>query len=508
MTLDRTLITAKAAVSSGPDFDGPAGVVIEGNRILAIGPVEQMSVHGPFAAVIGDSSRHIVVPGLVNAHHHSFRPNRRAGTTGISELHLAQMRRRKLPSLSPDEIALHSTWTASKLLLSGVTTFADGFPNDPRLPDFGLEASIDAYLRSGLRVAVFARLSDQCTFAYEPDHVFLDRLPEPIRGEVSGSLRPFDPTHFFEVWNSVSDAYDGLNGRIRIGLGPTGDLWCSDDLLRRIKAEADHRSSPIQTHLLFSPFQVVASDRLFGKSCVQRLTDLGFLGRNVSLAHAGWVAQGDMDLLARSGATVVHCPGSNLSSGLGVAPVPEFLESGCAVALGLDGAGFDPSFDMFVEMRLALQLHRRPGPGGRGLSSMDVFRMATSSAHEALGMPIRIGLLEAGAAADLVLLDAHAIGLPPYADQSPPVRLTVGAATAAAVDVVIVDGVIRVEGGSLVGVDIDAVTSQVRECVDRVDPLLEEADREFRSLEPYIQAHFNEYDLEAAGIRLSPYGFS
>jgi 5-methylthioadenosine/S-adenosylhomocysteine deaminase len=259
--------------------------------------------------------------------------------------------------------------------------------------------------------------------------------------------------------------------------------------------------------LLFSPFQAVAAKRLFGTTSVERLNALGFLDELTSFAHVNWITDHEVTLLANAHSTVVHCPGANLRSALGIAPVPELIDAGCSMGLGLDGSGFEASFDMLLEMRLALLLHQRPGSRIKQLSARDFIRMATVGAANALGMPMPIGQLTKGAAADLLVIDASGVPASPYVEPPSPERIVIGA-SASNIEYVMVDGVVLAERGSIIGVDMTTVEGRVRESVERMVPLLFEADEQFRAIEGHIAEHFEEYDLEAAGLSLSPYGYA
>jgi cytosine/adenosine deaminase-related metal-dependent hydrolase len=418
------------------------------------------------------------------------------------ELNLLQLRRRRLPPLSEEEERDHTLWNAQALLRTGVTTVVDCFSGEPSLPDFGLSVALDAYLESGIRVAMCIRCSDRASFTYQDDEEFLRHVP-PAAAELARSKsRPFDARRFFEVCESVARHYDGRDDRVRLGYGPTGEQWCSDTLLDKIRDIADDRGAPVQIHLLESSLQVKAALDRHGSSPVDRLRARDFLGPTISLAHAVWVTRSDIETIRDAGSVLVNNPGSNLRYGSGIAPVSAMRDLGCAVGLGLDGNGFEPVPDMIKEMRLAMLIQRLPGWGHRALSATDVLTMATAGGAGAAAMPLSVGVLETGAAADLVLVDRHRLAMSPYGDSDAgPAELLINAGGADAIDSVIVGGRLVMTSGQEGESEFLALSEHVRESVDRFVPLLEDADAEYRALAPHVDEYYRQVDLSLVGVR-------
>jgi cytosine/adenosine deaminase-related metal-dependent hydrolase len=178
------------------------------------------------------------------------------------------------------------------------------------------------------------------------------------------------------------------------------------------------------------------------------------------------LTDGDMDRLAAAGAGVSHNPLSNLYLGSGIARVPELLRRGIAVGLGTDGPNCGASGPLFEVMKLAACVHRLAEPDGdRWVSAEDAFRMATIGGARALGLDGEIGSIEPGKRADLVLLDAAAPHLAPLND---PVRQVVYGETGRAVQTVLVDGQVVVEGGRPTRVDTRALVADARELGGRL----------------------------------------
>jgi 5-methylthioadenosine/S-adenosylhomocysteine deaminase len=442
------------------------------------------------------------MPGLVNAHHHNLRPNRPKLLESPLELSLLQLRRRRLPPLTDDEERDHTLWAAHSLLRTGVTTVIDCFSADPSRGDFGLAVNLDAYLESGMRAALCVRCSDQLNFSYEDDEIFWRRLALDPDAVGKAKPAPFDADRFFDVCEAIARDYDKTDGRIRIGYGPTGELWCSDSLLDRINDAAAARDAPVQIHLLESPFQAAAARDRYGQTAVARLHGRRFLGPKTSLAHSIWVTTEDIEIIRDAGSVIVNNPASNLRFGNGIAPVSRMRAMGCAVGLGLDANGFEPMFDMFREMRLTMLLQREPGWNGAQMSPLAVLEMATLDGSAAAAMPASIGHLEEGSAADLIMIDRNELSASPYGD--PEQSLTdavVTGGTPAAIDCVIVAGHVVMERGGKSDEAFLELTSRVRNSVARFLPLLDEADAEFRLMAPHVDAYFRQLDLGTLGVR-------
>ena len=145
--------------------------------------------------------------------------------------------------------------------------------------------------------------------------------------------------------------------------------------------------------------------RTWGHTPVEHLDHLGFLGPEVSCAHSVWLTEQDIDIMALTGATACHNPSSNLRLQNGISPVNSMLRKGVNVALGTDSTAINDDDDMVQEMRLAAKLHRQPGMGNPALDSHQTLRLATANAARPTSFQGKIGAIEKGRFADLVLLD-------------------------------------------------------------------------------------------------------
>jgi cytosine/adenosine deaminase-related metal-dependent hydrolase len=158
------------------------------------------------------------------------------------------------------------------------------------------------------------------------------------------------------------------------------------------------------THAAENRAEVEAVRRRCSMDNIEYFSSCGLLGPNTCLAHCIWLQEHELDLLARSGSKVLHCPSSNLKLGSGIARVPEMLSRGINVSLGADGAPCNNTLDVFQEMRLAA-LIQKPHHGPSAMRAEAVFEMATCGGAEALGLAGEVGSIEVNKRADIVFLD-------------------------------------------------------------------------------------------------------
>jgi 5-methylthioadenosine/S-adenosylhomocysteine deaminase len=197
-----------------------------------------------------------------------------------------------------------------------------------------------------------------------------------------------------------------------------------------------------------------------GKRTIPALDDAGILTPDVILHHAIWLSDEDIARIAASGAATSHNPESNMKTASGLARVPELLAAGVAVGLGTDGPASNNNLDMFEEMDTAAKLHKLVREDPTAMPATSVFQMATIGGAEALGIDDRVGSLEAGKLADIVLIDVRSPELTPLYDVY---SHLVYAIKSGNVVTVVVGGKTVVRNGDVVGVDEDDLMAKVNE---------------------------------------------
>ncbi len=495
----RWIVTGGAATDSVLD---DAALALRGGCIEALGGWRDLRGRYPQAEVIG-SDRVAVLPGLIDAHHHS------GGVTalqqGIPDLLLEPwilMHARKRPT----EAYLDTLLSAARLLRTGVTSVVDVRSGRGTAEAYAgtLRRALQAYDEAGLRAALAAGLSDQSHLVAGKgeDEKFLAALPADLRRHAEALLPgPHDlrEDDYFAVMEEIGrETAD--HPRLDLWFGPPGPQWVSDSFLQRIAECAEATDVGIQTHVTESIYEKLHGPRFYDKDTLAHLRDLGVLSPRFSIAHGVWLSEREIEILAETGAAVSHNPSSNLRLCAGIAPVNALLEAGVTVALGMDGTSLNDDEDMFTEMRLALRLHRTPVLGGPAPSVARIFEIATAGGARLLRKEATLGRLAPGFAADLVLIDLDRVTWPWTAPEIDPREILVLRARAGDVDTVLIAGEVVLRDGRPTRFD---AAEAGRELAARLaaEPYPEAAARLVEALLPRVEAYYRGWEMP----ELEPY---
>ncbi len=454
-------------------------IVVDGDRIARVAYGADAARLEPAAGDrVIDAGRRIVIPGLVDAHCHAYG----ALTPGLVDRLPLDIR---MPALAAtlagwteDDTRVATLLGAWRMLRGGTTTVLENVLQ-------GIDAAepaIRALLHAGMRAVVGPMIGDRPFHETLPG--YLERLPEPRRSEALAAPTP-SPKELVQASVAIARRWDGAEGRIRVCLSPSTPHRCTDQLLELVAEASANERLGVHTHLLETRPQAMVGRRLYGRTMVEHLGALGLLGPRLSCAHAVWLTDDDLDRLAEAGAGVSHNPLSNLYLGSGIARLPELLRRGIAVGLGSDGPNCGASGPLFEVMKLAACVHRIAEPDGdRWVSVQDAFRMATIGGARALGLDAEIGSIEPGKKADLVLLDAEA---PHFVPLNDPLTQLVYGETGQAVQTVIVNGEVVLDGGHPTRFDPAPLVAEAHErgarLRERALPHLARA----RELHPYLE---------------------
>jgi cytosine/adenosine deaminase-related metal-dependent hydrolase len=375
----------------------PDGAVFARDGVIeAVGRSEDLP--GAADEVI-DAHRQLVMPGLVNTHHHMFQSLTRV-LPAAQDCELFDWLRALYPvwaRLTPEMVAASTRTAMVELLLSGCTTTSDHlylFPNGCRLDD-----SIEAAVEIGLRfhAARGAMSVGQRQGGLPPDEVVEDE---------DAILR--DMQRVIDRWHDP-----GRHAMLRIVVAPCSPFSVSQDLMResaRLARSygAAHRVS-LHTHLAENHKDVAYTRERFGCSPAEYAEQLGWLGPDVWHAHCVQLDAAGIAAFGSTGTGVSHCPGSNMRLGSGAAPVRAMLGAAVPVSIAVDGSASNDSGHLLGELRLALLL-QRVGGAGVPLTAREVLEMATLGGARALNRD-DIGALAPGMAADLIGIPLDTIGL-------------------------------------------------------------------------------------------------
>jgi 8-oxoguanine deaminase len=359
------------------------GLYIEDNQIVAVGSTEALP---STADEVLDLTGHIVLPGLINTHHHMYQTLTRA-LPAAQDAELFGWLRALYPiwaRLTPEMIAVSTKTAMAELLLSGCTTTSDHlyiFPNGCRL-----DHSIEAALEMGMRFHASrgAMSVGESQGGLPPDSVV--EAEDAILKDTQRLIETYhDPSHY---------------AMLRVVVAPCSPFSVSRDLMRESARLARAYGVSLHTHLAENDNDVAYSRAQFGMTPAEYAEDLSWVGADVWHAHCVKLDDAGIALFGRTGTGVAHCPCSNMRLASGIAPVRKMRAHGVPVGLGVDGSASNDAGHMLNEARTAMLL-QRVGHGPGAMTARQALELATIGGARVLGRD-DIGALAPGMAADFV----------------------------------------------------------------------------------------------------------
>jgi 8-oxoguanine deaminase len=438
VTRQRTLLARHADVLVTMDDarrEIPDGAIyVCANRIEQVGRTVDLPQD---ADEVVDLAGHVVLPGLVNTHHHMFQTLTRA-VPGAQDSELFGWLRTLYPiwaRLTPEAVRVSALTAMAELILSGCTTSSDhlyAFPNGCRLDD-----TIDAARQIGLR---FHPTRGAMSVGESRGGLPPDALTEDEDSILADSQRVIEAHH---------DA--ARYSMIRVGIAPCSPFSVTEDLMREAALLARSYGVGLHTHLAESVVDVAYSRERFNRTPGEYAEALGWTGRDVWHAHCVKLDDRGIALFARTGTGVAHCPSSNMRLGSGIAPVRRMRDAGVPVGLGVDGSASNDAGQMLAETRQALLVARLSGDPG-GLGARDALEMATRGGAAVLGRD-DIGHLAPGMAADFVAFNVAGVQ---HAGAGHDIVAALAFCSPASVGTSVIDGRIVAREGRLTTLDLPA----------------------------------------------------
>jgi 5-methylthioadenosine/S-adenosylhomocysteine deaminase len=408
-------------------------VSIENGRIAAIGS----NLLGRHAKTI-DAGGGFVLPGLIQTHIHFCQTLFRGYADDRPLMDWLQQRVWPMEAAhTPATLRTAARLATTELLTTGTTAVL----TMETVHD--TDAVFEAVAESGLRATIGKCMMDSAPYAPQ-------RLQEVTRVSIDESLM------LRRRWHGAA------NGRIHTAFAPRFAVSCSRELLETVASLSIDQHALVHTHASESREEIAIVRQLSGGlDNLEYLADVRLASPRLCVAHCVWADDREQSLLAEHDVKVMHCPGSNLKLGSGLAPVVEMRHKGITVSLGADGAACNNRLDMFEEMRLAAVLQAvRHQPGA--LPARDVVWMATRAGARTLGLEHEIGSIEIGKRADLIVVNRERVHQTSGPD---PYSTLVYAARGTDVTTTIVDGEVLVENGASVRVDPREVIAEARQAV-------------------------------------------
>jgi len=422
------------------------GIVVEGERIVAVGSEAQLRAQFPEAAV-RDFGEAALLPGLVNVHAHVELTVLRGMVEDLPFVKWLAALTRLREWLSAEEVRESARAGVLEAIRSGQTTIVDVGAT---------AAGFEALCESGVRGLFF-----QEVFGVRPE-------------EAEDNLRP--------VVERVRELCARASPGVRVGLSPHAPYTVSASLFRRVAEHARANALPLCIHIAESRAEVEfvrygrgefaqiherrgVMWRAPGVSPIRYLHDLGVLAARPLLVHGVHMEDEDIALVAESGAAIAHCPKSNAKLGHGVAPLPEWVRAGIAVGVGTDGVVSNNACDLFEEARFGLLLQRAHRASPVLLSAELMLRLLTLGGARALSLDARIGSLEPGKDADFIAVDLSGAHMRPVDD---PIVALIFSARGSDVRFTAVGGRVLFDGTSITTLDEERVRARLREIRARV----------------------------------------
>ncbi|WP_420565759.1 amidohydrolase family protein [Thalassobaculum sp.] len=471
-----------------------AAVLVRHGVIVEIAPAADLCARYPDAPTFGDGTQ-ALLPGLINAHHHSnaITHIQHGIEDGVLEPWILGN-----PRMRWTNPRLRTLVAAGRLLQTGVTAVVDmaSVGNAYASGHDDLAARLDAYEESGIRGHLAGGVSFYSRLVHREDEAFVAQLPGDLARRVRAHFLDADKgseRDYLALMDSLIDRAKDMK-RARAWYGPPGPQWVGDDLMVAIADGAERHDTGIQTHVQESLYERLEAERALGKSMTAHLKDLGVLSPRISFAHAVWSSQRDVEILSETGAAISHNPSSNLRLRSGVAPLNGFIAGGVTTGLGMDGTTIGDDEDMFAEIRLAHRLHRTPRIGAPAPTLEQSFGLVTTGGAKLLRREDELGRIAPGMIADLVLVNVERLSWPYVAPEADPFAVVLQRAKQGDVDTVIVGGEVVLQDGWPTRFDLKAVAAELAEQVAALPYDRDYADL-YAELRPHVEAWYAAWEV-------------
>lgn len=423
-------------------------ILIENGHLLTMATAEPELLSGSIGIVDGviqhvgtvppdfkpdrtiDATDAIVMPGLVNAHTHISMSLMR---NYADDLPFWPWLTEKIwpieSNLNGDDCYWGAMLSIAEMIKGGVTSFADMY--------FFMDRVAEAVEETGIRA----------------------NLSRGLVGGEEGPAKLQEAAEFYANWNGKS------NGRIQVDLGPHAPYTCDAAYLQQVRDKAEELGAMIHIHLSESEKEVADAKENWGKTPIAHVNELGLFDRPTFAAHCVHLEDEDFDILRDKGVSVINNPGSNLKLGNGFAPVAKLLKHGVNVALGTDGSSSNNNQNLFEEMNYVALVNKGLSGDTTEIPAYTALQMGTINGAKALGIDHKVGSLEVGKEADIILVDINKSHFYPRFNL---IASLIYSAQASDVKTVMVQGNILMENYHLSQIDEKKIWNEADQCAQRL----------------------------------------
>ena len=436
-TLIRNGIVLPMAASNGsPRAIDPGSVLIDGTAIVAVGAVDDIDADPRAAgADVIDATDHAVIPGLHNCHLHSGLLRGTAESMSLWDWLKAYVDPAH-KALTPEIARVASLQCYAESLLAGTTSVMDMWRF--------MEGSAEVATELGIRATLVPYVADE---------------------------EGFD---FFESIDSnrrlLESHHTAADGRVRTWVGLEHLMYCTKECFAQAVELMDEFGTGLHTHSSESIWEVEESLKRWGRRPIEVFHDRGILGPRTVVAHAVWLSDREIELLAQTGTSVAHCPTSNMKLSSGAARVGDLRRAGVKVGIGSDGEKENNNLDLVEEMKFASLLQKVSTLDPTSGDPWDVIRQATIDGATAIGIGDVTGSLEAGKRADVVTISLDGLHTTPimHGDLFNVAAHIVFSATGRDVRDVWIDGRRVVAGGAPQTFDVARVRAEAQAAAEEL----------------------------------------
>lgn len=486
--MDGALVIRNAQVLTLDDANTEwpcADIVVQGTRVVAIGPQVADAWQGPVDRTM-DASGLLAMPGLINAHFHSP-GNLMKGCLDGMPLELFMLH--EVPPLSDAGdterlIYVRTQLGAVEMLRRGITCVHDDAYHVPVASQQGVDAIMRAYEDVGIRATVAI---DQPNVVEYDKYPFMADLLSPAQRRAMDVAPRQSTDELLALYEHLISRWHGAaSGRLAAAVSCSAPQRISLDYFEGLSRLSKAHDLPFNIHILETRLQRVLGAEKYGKSLVQHVHDLGLLDERMMVIHAIWIDDHDIELLAQSGCTVAHNPVCNLRLGSGVMPWRALREAGVTLCLGTDEMNTDDTTNLWHVAKTGALLQTLTHADNRLWPQAHEFlHAATRGGARAIRHQEDLGQLKVGALADICLLDLDTHAFTPLNDLQ---RQLVYCEDGSSVRFTIVNGRVVFESGRVTTVDELALRAEARTLMQDYTSQLAQASAQAAELEPIYRA--------------------
>jgi 5-methylthioadenosine/S-adenosylhomocysteine deaminase len=412
-----------------PIFKGD--ILIENDKIQAI----DISITADDAYTI-DATERYVSPGFIQPHTHLTQTLFRGQADDLELMDFLKNRIWKFEASHTEETNYISAKLGiAELIKSGTTTILDmGTVNHQ-------ESIFEAIYETGIRA-----ISGKCMMD------FGEGVPNKLMETTDQSIA--ESTRLLKKWHGKD------NYRIKYAFAPRFAISCTDDLFKQVNVLAKEHNVLIHTHASENKGEIELVMNLKGKRNLEYFHNLGVTGQNLVLAHCVWLDADEIEIIKDTGTKIVHCPNSNMKLASGIAKIPELINNGINVSLAYDSASCNNSLSIFNEMKSCALLHKANILSPTTMNAKTVFDMATIDGAKTINEDRKIGTIEIGKQADIIILNLNTIETLPI-NKKEPFSSIVYSASSQNVETVIIDGKIVMQDKKITTINEEALIKDV-----------------------------------------------